>query len=69
MVTLANDSSLQTQEDLLSSRPAWTTPGVLDQPGIHSETLSQKTTKKITLRNTVITNLITSTVNLLNIKF
>jgi hypothetical protein len=31
----------------LSSRPAWSTKWVLGQPGLHRETLSQKTKKKI----------------------
>jgi hypothetical protein len=30
----------------LSSRPAWSTEWVLGQPGLHRETLSQKTNKQ-----------------------
>jgi hypothetical protein len=31
----------QRQEDLCESRPVWSTEGVLGQPGLHRENLSQ----------------------------
>jgi hypothetical protein len=54
-----NPSTREVEEGrFLSSRPAWFTKWVPGQPGLHRETLCQKTKKKRQLPNWSLTKLI-----------
>ena len=53
--------------ECLSSRPAWSTEWVPGQPGLHRETMSQKTNKKNKKQKTKTENLVVENICLYSI--